>query len=342
MIQSDSYENMKDAYSGTLIKTSVKNENNELSLMMNTDGICLKKSGSNSVWPLQIICNFLPPRIRYLNENIICTSFYCKDHKPEMLTFLEPFANELERLQSDGFVFKGQVFRAAVTCAVLDLPAKASFQQVNQHNGYFACGYCLNEGEYIEGCVRYTWSDEGNDMRTNKSFLIAMDNILKKKTEMENGIKGLSPAVSFNYFDMVKSFGLDYLHCVLLGVMRNLEEFWLCPSKQHDSYISPKQQNLLNMRIRSIKPCRCISRLPRSLQFRKLFKASEHRSLLLYYFPVVLNGFLQKKYLDHFHLLSGSIYILLTTNISSSDIDDVEKNLNIFVKQYQEFYGKKA
>lgn len=263
--------------------------------MVNTDGVSLKKSSNKSVWPLQIICNFLPPRIRYLNANIISVAFCYSNQKPDMLKFFEPLATEIENLQTNGFVFKQQVFRAAITHAVLDLPAKASFQQTMQYNGYFNCGYCLHRGESTEGGVRYTMCDENVDLRRHEDFVVAIEKIVKKNSSVNvNGIKGMSPAICLDFFDMVDSFGIDYMHSVLLGVMKNLLEFWLCSKKHHDSFINKSLQNSLNVRILSIKPCRFISRLPRSLEHRKLFKASELRSLLLYYLPVCLQGILKK------------------------------------------------
>lgn len=340
VVQSDDCKSIKDTYSGMHIRQSLNKKTNILSLMINTDGISLKKSGVKSVWPLQIICNFLPPQIRYRKENILCVAFFCDDHKPDMLKFLEPFANDVETLQSDGFVFNQQFFSVAVTCAVLDLPAKATFQQLTQYNGYHACGYCFHAGEKLEKGIRYTCSAENIAARTNDGFLRAMDKISKGESELEDGVRGISPAVSFNNFDMVKSFGLDYLHNVCLGVMKTLLEFWLNPSKKQASYIKPDKQLILNNRIRYIKPCRYISRLPRSLQYRKLFKASEYRSFLLYYLPVVLGGLLEHKYLKHFRLLAGSIFKLLSTKISNEDLVDSENDLILFVKQYQEYYGK--
>lgn len=238
-------------------------------------------------------------------------------------------------------MYEKQLFRVTISCAVLDLPAKASFQQLNQFNGYFACGYCLQEGEHFtKKGVKYPWRDDRIDARTHDIFLDVIEKIWINESHMEYGIKGITPAISFDHFDLANSFGLDYLHCVLNGPFKNMSEFWLNPSKKHDSYIMPKEQSLLNKRIREIKPCRYISRLPRSMEYRKLFKASECRSLLLYYLPVVLNGFLKSKYLSHFKLLSESIYILLGTNISSQDLIVAESNLNIFVQQYEQLYGK--
>lgn len=341
VIANDESPNIKDTYSGAFVQTALKKNSNTLSLMVNTDGVSLKKSSNKSVWPLQIICNFLPPRIRYLNENIITGAFYYSNQKPDMLNFFEPLANEIENLQRNGFVFKQQVFRAAITHAVLDLPAKASFQQMMQYNGYFSCGYCLHRGESTEVGVRYTICDGNVDSRKHEDFVVAIEKIVQKKSSInENGIKGMSPAICLDFFDMVESFGIDYMHCVLLGVVKNLLEFWLCSKKHHDSYINKSLQKSLNVRIRSIKPCRFITRLPRSLEHRKLFKASELRSLLLYYLPVCLQGILKTKYLDHFRILSASIYKLLTPDISCQDIICVENNLNIFVNRYQEYYGK--
>lgn len=339
-IQSDESENIRDTYSGKLIQNSLRKNFNLLSLMINSDGICLKKSGTSSVWPLQVICNFLPPEIRFRNENILCVAFFYQQMKPDMLDFCKPFAEEIEQLQTKGFVFRDQVFRAAITCAVLDLPAKASFQQLIQYNGYFGCGYCMQRGEQTGKGVRFTWNEECCDIRTHRSFLLAMGDISMKKLESKDGIIGVSPAVSFDYFDMVDSFGLDYMHCVCLGIEKNLIRFWTNSKAGHDSYITLEYQQILNKRIMSIKPCVFISRLPRSLKYHAKFKASERRSLILYYLPVVLRGMLEKKYLDHFYLLSGSIYKLLTTNISAEDLNIVENDLKQFVKEYEVLYGK--
>lgn len=335
-------ENIKDTYSGSLIQEKLQKNTSILSLMVNTDGISLKKSNKKSVWPVQIICNFLPPHLRYFNKNIITVAFYYNEEKPDMIKLFEPFANELEKLELNGFVFKQQVFRAAVTSAVLDLPAKAAFQQTMQYNGYFSCGYCLHSGENVGGGVKFPIR-ENVPLRKHSDFVAAMSKMYANKNAEinENGIKGISPAISFDFFDLVRSFGSDYMHCVCIGISKILHGFWFDPSFKSESFIDKKDQALLNLRIQSIKPCSFINRKPRSFELRRLMKASEHRNNLLYFLPACLKGILGQKYLDHFNLLSSSIYKLLTTNISSQDVIDVKNNLNVFVKQYQNLYGKK-
>lgn len=341
-IENDDFMEIRDTYSGCLIQEKLRKNSNILSLMINTDGISLKKSNKKSAWPVQIICNFLPPQIRYLKENILTVVFsYCEE-KPDMKKLFEPFATEMEQLELTGFVYKQQVYRAAVTSAVLDLPAKAAFQQTKQYNGYFGCGFCLHRGESINRAVKYPSSNENTGIREHSSFVAAMMKMCGNETVkiQENGIIGISPAISFEFFDMVRSFGTDHMHSVCIGLSRNLDELWFNPIHKHASYISKEKQILLNRRIRSIKPCAFISRSPRSFDFRKIMKASEHRNNLLYFLPVCLKGIIQKKYLDHYNLLSTSVYKLLSTSISSQVLYDVERDLKMFVQKYQELYGK--
>lgn len=341
-IQSDKCENIQDTYSTTYIRKELQRKSNILSLMVNSDGVNIRSSGGKSIWPIQIICNFLPPQIRYQNQNILCVAFYYQDVKPDMLKYCEPFAEEVDHLQTHGFVFRDEVFRIAITCVVLDLPTRASFQQITQYNGYFACPYCLHEGEYTTKGVRYTYHDEPDNIRLNEQILQIMRDISEEKLKLKDGILGISPAVSFDHFDMVKSFGLDYMHCVCLGVTKAMHMFWMDSKNNHDSYINPAKRKNLDKRILTIKPCTFISRKPRSLKYIVKFKASEFRSLLLFYSPVVLRGILKDKYLDHFILLSGSIYKLLTTNISNNDFDIAEKKLEKFVREYEVLYGKES
>ena len=40
------------------------------------------------------------------------------------------------------------------------------------------------------------------------------------------GVKGSSVMLSLPGFDIIKSFPIDYMHCVLLGVVRRLLSSW--------------------------------------------------------------------------------------------------------------------
>lgn len=145
---------------------------------------------------------------------------------------------------------------------------------------------------------------------------------------------------ALEHFDIVKSIGVDYMHCVLLGVHKRLINFFCDPTySKCKFYITKKNRELLNKRILAIKPNREVVRKPRSLENRSKYKASEFRSMLLYYFPVCLAGLVPSVYLKHVRLLSAATYILLKTTITYEEIDEAEKMLHQFVVQHQQLFG---
>lgn len=105
--------------------------------------------------------------------------------------------------------------------------------------------------------------------------------------------------------------------------------------------IAKNSLKILNSRIVSIKPINDIRRKPRSLSDFAQLKANEFRSLLLYFLPICLFGILPAKYIKHFRLLSNSIYRLLKIEISETELNEVESDLNLFVSDFQLLYGDK-
>lgn len=156
-----------------------------------------------------------------------------------------------------------------------------------------------------------------------------------------NGIKGISPMIPFEHFDLSKCFSIDYMHAVLLGVTKNLLQLWTdTKNNRAPFYMTKPKRALLNTRLTQIKTPSFISRRPRLLHHLKYFKASEYRNLLLFYLPVCLKNLIEKKYVHHFRTLSWSIYKLLESKITRNDLNLGEKNLHDFVCDYEKYYGK--
>lgn len=149
--------------------------------------------------------------------------------------------------------------------------------------------------------------------------------------------------IAFKHFDLANSFCLDYMHNVPLGVFKTMLKSWICTAnKNAPYYINKKRREILDERLLSIPKCSFIGRRTRSLSQLANLKACELRSLLLFYLPTCITGLLPKQFVDHLQLLSKSIYCLLKTEIELDELNSVEIDLNRFVKEYQEFYGKSA
>lgn len=342
---------IKDIYDGLIYKDVSEKLPADaiiLSLVLNTDGIQMFDSNKCSVWPLQIVLNFLPPNLRYLMENILVAGLYFGSNKFDFLTYLQPLVKEFDELRNGFYIeHEGNQYFVilVITHCVADLPAKAKIQGFLQHNGICACGYCYNDGVSIQNVDntkstrRYTYSEVPFPLRTHSETAKIMINL--SENEIAFGIKNLSGLLGLRNFNIILGFGVDYLHCVLTGVVNKLLELWLDTANyQKDYYIKPVKQFVLNKRLLAIKPITEITRKPRSiLTDRKNYKANEFRSILFYYFPPCLTGLQKKKYIDHFNLLSTSVFIMSKNEITPNEIHLCEQNLNLFVKKYEEYYG---
>ncbi|XP_040356372.1 uncharacterized protein LOC121046324 [Ixodes scapularis] len=156
------------------------------------------------------------------------------------------------------------------------------------------------------------------------------------------GVKGPCPLINLQGFDIVWSFSPDYMHCVLLGVSRQLTEIWLsCPGEPY--YIGdPKKLALIDSKLCCIRPPQCFNRLPRSLMFRKLWKAAEWQKWLLYYSLPCLRDVLPAAFLEHWTLLATRIFHLLKDEVTPEDIAIATQTLVQFVVQMQFLYTKVA
>lgn len=145
----------------------------------------------------------------------------------------------------------------------------------------------------------------------------------------------------FEHFNIVWGFSVEYMHLCLLGATKRLANFLFHPKHSGKGcYITPKRRDALNKIIMAIKPTSEITRKPRSINQRSNYKASEYRSLLLYYLPVVLQGYVPNVYLKHIRLLSASVYTLLKENITFAEVDEAERMTLSFVKEHQHLFGK--
>lgn len=337
--------NIRDVHDGLIFKKNSKEK--IISLMLCTDGVVLQKNSSKSCWPIQLICNLLPPHKRFNSNNIIITSLYYDESKPDYLELFKPLCEEIERINETGIHINNTVFKIYVTHGVFDLVAKAPILNMVQYNGRYGCGYCYHPGESLNRLIRYTQLNYKPEYRTHGEVTAAMEKILQngnngsRKNQYIKGVKGISPLIGFKYFDTVNSVAIDYMHNSLLGVLQTVIGLWFTPNKDKSYYLSDNKRKELNKRIVSVKLSYIVTRKPRSLKYMSQFKASEYRSMLLYYIVPCLEGILPSRFLKHLQLLCSSIYTLLGDNISESDLNNAAMKLDTFVQEFEILYDRK-
>lgn len=93
-----------------------------------------------------------------------------------------------------------------------------------------------------------------------------------------------------------------------------------------------KHLKLINKRLLSIRPPHCVTRLPRRVDERLQWKASEWKHWLLYYALPCLEGLLPQDNWRHLAKLSEAVHILLHEEVSTRDIDHAG-NLQVVKKK---------
>ncbi|XP_046408591.1 uncharacterized protein LOC124173129 [Ischnura elegans] len=325
------------------------------SFSFNTDGAQMGNSCGKSIWPIYVNINELPPNVRYKSKNILLSGLYVGPTDPNHNLFLEPFVQQCNDLSTTGFTWmhKGVqvVSKVIPLCSVVDSQARWKMLNMSGVNSYYACTFCYQKAVHTQKGQRFPPEIEKIPLRTAESTLIDVKraferrNHTDKRDRVVKGVKGPSPLANLFYFNLIAGFVPDYMHCILLGVARlhtNLllecvrKRFWIDmqPEDSMDYMISSVDERLLK-----ICSVFSITRSARKLTQRKLWKASEWRSWLLFYCIPCLQGLLKNKYLLHLSLLSKAVYILLQNSITFEQVKVAEEALLRYVFLFNKYFG---
>ncbi|XP_074107779.1 uncharacterized protein LOC141533026 isoform X2 [Cotesia typhae] len=339
--------NMSD---GELYKKLLKPNNPlsgeyNLSYTFNTDGCQPSKSSKVSIWPIYACINELPPKLQ--SKHMIMIGLWADKSEPDMLLFLKPFVDEMNELSEVGVQWnlRQQIITSKFIpiCAVVDSVARCKILNMKQYNGTYGCTYCEHPTERVGNSTKFPMAMVVPKERTDESIKKQMVQAAQDKYGKDvMGVWGPSQLMNLKYFDIVDGMSPDYMHAILLGVIKQHSEI-LFTAFGKDYYVgNPNQLEALNVKLLSFKHPSCITRSPRSLHEREMWKATEWRSWLLFYSLICFKGILPQKYLDHLALLVEAVYILLSDEIDNDDIDRADSLILRYVVTYQEYFGKEV
>lgn len=132
---------------------------------------------------------------------------------------------------------------------------------------------------------------------------------------------------------------VDNLHCVDLGVSRQLAHLWFDTVNHQQPWYIGRQLGEIDSRLQRIMPPHEITRVPRSITQRAFWKGSEWHWWLLLYSPVVLHELLVPRYYRHLLLLVEAVYLLTKSSITRSDINKADACMLKFVTNFRQLYG---
>lgn len=334
----ESQENhIKDIFDGYCYRSFLQKLTDEersqyLTVNINTDGAPRFESSTYSIWPIYIMPNEVPLKQR---RPIVAGLWFGK-HKPNMIPFLLPFTQSMNKLSADGIACtirnRELKIKLFVVTVVVDAVARAPMQGLKQFNGYYSCNWCEQEGTYENG-VRYPYLEVQAPCRTADSLRRDMEEVIANGT-CRKGVQSLSPLIACKNFDIVEGFVADYLHAELEGAGPQFTEILV-------KYLTPDELAAIDHILVNIKAPNQICRLSRKLSERAQWKAREWENWILYYSLPIFTLFLQNRHpekVEHWSYFVKSLHILLGDDITLDDLNEANDMLHKFVKYIQKIY----
>lgn len=273
-------------------------QQSQFKISVNIDGVPLFKSTNQSFWP--ILC--LVKSIDCLKSEVFCVALYLGNSKPDSNEYLKDFVEESIYLSEKGISINAQTFPFKIEMLICDAPAKSFILNIKGHNGYYSCTKCTLEGDFEN--ILY-FSETNFNKRTNHSF--------RAKLQPEHHIRR-TLIEDIPNFNMIDGVPIDYMHCILLGVMKRLlchKTFgWIFgkpPFKLRAQKVFQLSHDICTTK--KYIPCE-FARKPRSILECKRYKATEFRLFLLYTGMIVLQKIISPKYYNNFLCLSLATRIL--------------------------------
>ena len=196
-----------------------------ISVNFSVDGVPVFDSSNYSICP--ILCKINELQSTKRRQNVLLCGLWFGQGKPKMNEYLKAFVAESKRLAMEGFSynFKGSTYKkkCRLLMCISDSVARPLLINSRQFNGEYGCGLCLHPGESIpkgRGFTRVYPLDAngepfGEGLRTHEETIY-------HGTIAEKGIKGPSILCEIPTFNIIESLDADWIHCVALGVCRQI------------------------------------------------------------------------------------------------------------------------
>ena len=297
---------------------------NEVAVSLNIDGLRVFNNSRTQLWPiLGMLCE-----PRSLAPFVV--GIFCGQSKPsDVKCYLQQLIMELQEIMTSGIVVLGRHLRVKLQCVICDTPARCFIRQVKSHSGYYGCDKCTQRGNSVNR--RMTFPLLSSPLRNDANF--------RSQRQRSHHI-GVSPFVGCP-LDMIKTFPLDYMHSVCLGVCKKLVLLWTKGKISKKQRISMLHRSLINEEIRL-----CAKQMPvdfarpcRPLTDAENWKATECRQFLLYIGPIVLKRYIDPSIYYNFLDLSRSIYILSHPILCTKYVSFVKGIIRRFICTFSQLYG---
>ena len=312
---------------GSLSKSAFDKLKSTLDIVISMDGLPCFKSVNTHFWPILGSLHALGKQSKPFSIGV----FYGVEKDQNVHDFLEDFVREYNQARTEGFYVRDRHFKVLVYAVVCDAPARAFVKNVYNHSSLYPCERCKIGSDK----KKYRFHGDNAHPRTDTNVL-----------EMDpNHNKGPSP-LSRCDIKLVTQVVLDYMHLVLLGIVKKFTLMWFETKKKEDVHrirVDPKKMDKISAHLLSfIETCpHEFGRKPRSIGNYRMYKATEFRTFLLYTGMVALKCHVRLPVYQNFLLLQCAMRIFLSPRYCGDRnyMKHGKLLLKSFVSHYRIVYG---
>ncbi len=285
------------------------------------DGLSISKSTNDTAWI--IMMNIRNASKKRLVPKVIGV-YYGMAQPFNFNEFLWPFVMELLDILDTGVTFNGSVYNPQILNFVLDAKARVACKAVKSINGYEGCDVCLVVGDSIDDRMAYL--DLEADIRNDKDYRAR---IYQDYHHMESVLELLP-------IDMINAFPLDYLHCVLLGVV-----YWILGYiRNTPQVLSTRDYDTIRNRIDQFEKTRPVEfqhNLRSFIDDLGHMKGTEFRQYLLFVAPLLFKGIIDDEKIGNFlkvHIAS----IIFGHKRFDKYYNEADELMRMFIQEFAEIY----
>lgn len=233
-----------DVPNGMVYQRLRRDDHQQLTILLHTDGATVTKVGGKSLWPIQGTIAEIPPPIRDRNDAVMVFGAWLGACHPNRNLLWSSVVEQIEDLCKNGIILKSDngkriKFDVRVQLITFDLPALAQNCNIIQFNGYDGCPYCKVHGSAIGTQIFYPHAATPAAKKTNDDYMRLSRPNLPRTNSL--GIKGPTPLTKILVFPL--QICADYMHLVCSGHFKTLVNYWsnlLLPNvfEQASNYLS--------------------------------------------------------------------------------------------------------
>jgi len=340
-----------DVSDGELYKNLIDNEKIKVvfrsrifTFLMNTDGLSVSDKSNITIWPVYFALNEIPINKRFCLSNIIVGGIGVGDTKPHLEFLFGPIITELKQLEL-GTDFNNFNIFSYVLMGVYDKPARADLLNIINSTGFSSCIKCLQIGASEESenggsrrIFEYNHKNPTGPKRSSSLYFQHSEEACSSH-EIVHGVKGRCILRHLKYYNPLKNTCIDYMHSVLLGVIKTFFKFWFDGDSSRP-YCLKKFMQVIDTRLKKLRPASYVTNTPRSIYCWNKWRAHEYLCFILYFSLPVFYKIVPHSIYVNLAKLVIFLEVILSPKITRNYLTYAQNIIQDFSKELSSLYEK--